>query len=91
MSVLSKSEAGYLNLLYAAVEQEAIGKKTIQALSAACKRSYATPLAMVSAFQKILPETILENQGQPTVPTQKKSHKLIVLAQYLAPSTGGEI
>lgn len=91
MAALSESEVDYLNRLYVAVEQAAIGKKTIQALSAACKRSYATPLAMVNAFQKILPESILENQEQPTVPTRKNSPKLVVLTQYLAPATGGGI
>jgi len=85
---LSDSKQGYLRLLFDAVEQSAIGKKTIQALAAACKRDYSSPLAVFNALQDVLPPAVLENLGQPPSAARAKKSKLIVLAQYLAPCNG---
>lgn len=91
LSALSESELDYLKLLFDAVEQSAIGKKTIQALSAVCKRSYSSPIALFNALQAVLPPTVLENPGLPASPAKPKKPRLIVLAQHLAPCNGASV
>lgn len=87
LAVLTDAEREYLALLYKAISQSALAKKSIKRLSDICKRAHPAPLALFNALRAALPPKDLTGlQAESDYkPQRNQKPKQIVLCQYLAP------
>jgi len=86
-SAMTDSDQAYLHLLYKAVQQSSISKKTIGDLQRIRKQQPPSPVGLLNVLQKTVPPMIFTDFSRETQaeddPAQKP--KKIILAQYLAP------
>ena len=87
LTALTDEDQEYLALLYQAVSQSALAKKTIKRLADVCNISFPNSLALFNAFRKVLPPKDLKGlstEDEAATKTVRKPRQ-IVLCQYLAP------
>lgn len=85
---LTDEEQDYLALLYQAVSQSALAKKSIKRLGDICKRSHPSPLALFSALREAMPPKDLKGAEEDAKPRVTPASKQVVLCQYIAPAQG---
>lgn len=88
MSALTDEEQDYLALLYKAVSQSALAKKSVSRLAEICNHKHSSPLILFNALREVMPPKDMrglqaEDSSSPKTPRQPKQ---IVLCQYLAPA-----
>lgn len=88
LAILTDEEGEYLALLYKAVAESAIARKSVKRLADICGAHHPTPLSLFNALRSAIPpdDLFALRDGELEQPRKNRKPKQIVLCQYLAPA-----